>query len=295
MKRKKDNHDKHTAKSDRLTTRSILNDIRAFYRKHYQDNDISKIEEVLNDLTDLFSGNMSGYLKCDTGYHDIKHTLQVVPPFIGIIDGWNKSKKLPQISKVLFERGVIAVLLHDTGYIKTVNDMEGTGAKYTFVHTQRSADFATYYLSKKGFDKDTINSIKNIIMYTGVAVDYSKLPYNSEEEKIVGCALGTADLLGQMSADDYPEKLAALYREFEESYHFEGLDNLRKKGMSVFESADDLIKNTPSFYEQVVKERFKKMGSLYTYLTYHFRDERNYFIEAIEENIEKIKKFSASR
>jgi len=281
-------------KSYCLTSRSILNKIRTFHMDHYQDNDIKAVEEVLNDLKDIFSGNMSGYLKCDTGYHDITHTLQVVAPFTGIIDGWNKSKNLPKISKVLFDRGIIAVLLHDTGYIKTENDAEGTGAKYTFVHTQRSADFANHYLSKKGFDKDTINSIKNIIMYTGVVVDYSKLTFNSEEEKIVGFALGTADLLGQMSAGDYPEKLPALYREFEESYHFEGIDKLRTKGITVFESADDLIRQTPSFYELVVKERLKKMGSLYTYLTYHFDDKRNHFIEAIEENIEKIKKISSS-
>ncbi len=276
-------------KSNRLTTTSILNQIKEIYKKHYQDDDLEKIKTALDDLIALFSGNMKGYLKCDTGYHDMMHTLQVVPPFIGIIDGWNKSENFPKISKEFFDRGIIAVLLHDTGYIKTENDVEGTGAKYTFIHTQRSADFASYYLSKRGFKKDTINSIKNIIMFTGVIVDYNKLPFNSEEEKIVGYALVTADLLGQMSAGDYPEKLLMLYREFEEAYHFEGIDRLREKGLTIFASADDLIKHTPGFYEGAVKERFEKLGSLYTYLTYHFNDERNHYIEAIEENIKKIK------
>lgn len=294
MKDTKDNSN-HQLKRDPLTVQFLLNKIREIYKEHYKSDDIETVKAVFNDLMDVFSGNMKGYLKCDTGYHDIKHTLQVVPPFIGILDGWNKSKKIPKIPKDLFERGIIAVLLHDTGYIKTDNDLEGTGGKYTLVHTQRSTDFATTYLSKKGFDKDTINSIKNIIMYTGVAVDYKKLPFNSEEEKIVGYALGTADLLGQMSADDYPEKLPNLFREFEESYHFEGIDEIRKQGMAIFDSADDLIKATPSFYEIVVKERFKNMGSLYKYLTYHFDDKRNYFIEAIEENIKKIKRTSSVR
>ena len=290
----KDTKDKnnHPLKRAHFTAQSLLNKIREIYKEHYKNDDIETVKGVLHDLMDLFSGNMKGYSKCDTGYHDIKHTLQVVPPFIGILDGWNKSNKPPKIPKELFDRGIIAVLLHDTGYIKADNDLEGTGAKYTFVHTQRSADFATAYLSKKGFDKDTIDSIKNIIMYTGVAVDYDKLPFNSEEEKLVGYALGTADLLGQMSADDYPAKLPTLYREFEESYHFEGIDKLRKQGMTVFDSADDMIKNTPSFYEGAVKERFKNMGSLFKYLTYHFDDERNYFIEAIEENIKKIMRTS---
>jgi len=280
-------------KNELLTAQSLQNKIRKIYTEHFQNDDIETLKGVFDDLMDLFSGNMKGYLKCDTGYHDIKHTLQVIPPFIGILDGWNKSKKLPKITKEFFDRGIIAVLLHDTGYIKTDTDTEGTGGKYTFIHIQRSTDFATDYLSKKGFDRDTINSIKNIIMYTGVTVDYDKLPFNSEEEKIIGYALGTSDLLAQMSAGDYPEKLPTLYREFEESYQFEGIDELRKKGITVFESLDDLIKQTPSFYENTVKERFKNMGSLYTYLTYHFDDERNHYMEAIEENIKKIKRASS--
>jgi hypothetical protein len=283
----------HMVLNEPLTAQSLQNKIRKIYKEHFQNDDIKSIKGVFDDLIALFSGNMKGYLKCDTGYHDIKHTLQVIPPFIGILDGWNKSKKLPKITKEFFDRGIIAVLLHDTGYIKTDTDTEGTGGKYTFVHIQRSTDFATDYLSKKRFDKNTINSIKNIIMYTGVTVDFDMLPSNSGEEKIVGYALGTADLLAQMSAADYPEKLPTLYREFEESYHFEGIDELRKKGMTVYESLDDLIKQTPSFYENTVKERFKNMGSLYTYLTYHFDDERNHFIEAIEENIKKIKRASS--
>jgi hypothetical protein len=289
MKDTKDNNNR-LLKGRHLTAQSILDKIRKIYKEHYNTDDVETIKGVLTDLMDLFSGNMKGFLKCDTGYHDIRHTLQVVPPFIGIIDGWNKSKKHPKIPKDLFDRGIIAVLLHDTGYIKADNDTEGTGAKYTFVHTQRSADFATSYLLRKGFEKDTINSIKNIIMYTGVVVDYEKLPANSEEEKIVGYALGTSDLLGQMSADDYPEKLPTLYREFEESYHFEGIDKLRKQGMTIFDNADDMIRSTPSFYELVVKERFKSMRSLYTYLKYHFDGKRNYYIEAIEKNIKKIKR-----
>ena len=278
--------------SSKLTIPYLLDNIRQVYKENYKNDDIETIKTVLHDLIDLFSGKMKGYLQCDTGYHDINHSLQIVPPFVGIIDGWNKSNKSPKISKEFFDRGIIAVLLHDTGYIKTENDIEGTGAKYTFIHTQRSADFASYYLSERGFKKDIIKSVRNIIMYTGVRIDYDKLPFDSEEEKIVGYALGTADLLGQMSADDYPEKLLMLYREFEEAYHFEGTEQLRKDGVTIFESADDLIKHTPIFYETVVKERFMKMGSLHTYLAYHFNDVRNPYIEAIEENIKKIKRSS---
>jgi hypothetical protein len=121
-----------------------------------------------------------------------------------------------------------------------------------------------------------------------VKVDLQKVPFNSEEERIIGYTLGTADLLGQMSTPDYPEKLSALYNEFEEAYRFEGEEKLEEMDIAMFESAEDLIKKTPFFYEVIVKARFETMGSMHKYLVHHFKDSRNYYIEAIEENIKKI-------
>lgn len=268
---------------------NILSMIRSNYLKYYHESNIEVIEVVLNDIIDLFSGRRKGFLRCDTKYHDLSHTLQVIPPFIGIIDGWNKSGNLVNISRESFCLGIISVLLHDTGYLKTIDDVEGTGAKYTFIHTQRSADFAGHYLREMGFKKQKISSVQNIIMCTGVKVNYKTLPFSSEEERIIGYTLGTADLLGQMSAVDYPDKLTLLYKEFEEAYRYEGKERLIKRGITIFESADDLIRKTPSFFENVVMERFKEMGSLYKYLTYHFNDARNHYLEAIQENIERIR------
>ncbi|MBM4136029.1 MAG: hypothetical protein FJ241_04270 [Nitrospira sp.] len=278
-----------------LTPKNILNEIRVIYKENYQQENIEIIEGVLNDVIDLFSGKRKGFLKCDTDYHDLLHTLQVIPPFVGIVDGWNKSENSTKISKELFDIGIIAVLLHDTGYIKTEDDMNGTGAKYTFIHTHRSADFAGHYLSQAGFEKLTISAVQNIIMCTGVRVDIENIPFRTDEERIVGYTLGTADLLGQMSALDYPERLPELYREFEEAYRYEGLKRLQEMGIAVFKSADDLISKTPFFYEVIVKGHFKKMGSMYQYLTYHFNDSKNYYVEAIEENIKKIKLATVSQ
>ena len=54
----------------------------------------------------------------------------------------------PQITQRLFQLGVIAILMHDTGYLKKRGDTEGTGAKYTFVHVIRSCAFAASYLPR---------------------------------------------------------------------------------------------------------------------------------------------------
>ena len=56
-----------------------------------------------------------------------------------------------------------------------------------------------------------------MIFCTGINAALDKIPFQSEAEKIVGFALGTADLLGQMAADDYVEKLPVLYAEFAEA------------------------------------------------------------------------------
>lgn len=272
-----------------LTLENILDELRTICKENYGEDRIENIETVFHDVTDLFYGKRKGFQQSDTKYHDLIHTLQVIPPFVGIIDGWNKNKKPPAVSREFFDLGIISVLLHDTGYIKKDDDIEGTGAKYTFVHTGLSADFAGHYLLQKGFESRKILSVKNIIMCTGVRADYDIIVFNSDEERLVGYALGTADLLGQMSAIDYLEKLPLLYKEFEEAYWYEGADKLRKRGTPIFKNANDLIKNTPYFYEVEVRERFRKMGSVYQYLTYHFKDSKNHYIEAIEENIRKIK------
>lgn len=276
-------------KKEDLTYEKIFADVRQVYRENYGSSDTELVERVFNDILDLFQGKKKGFQRCDTKYHDLFHTLQVAPPFIGILDGWNKRGQPPRITKGYFDLGLIGVLLHDTGYIKRDGDSEGNGGKYTFVHIQRSIDFAEHYLSQIGFDTRTIESVKNIIMCTGVRVDYSKLRFDAEEERIVGYALGTSDLIGQMSAIDYPEKLSALFDEFKEAYRYEGEERLESMGAVIFQSAGDLIKSTPYFYEVVVKDKFQKMGSLDVCLSYHYNDNHNPYLEAIEENMQKIK------
>jgi hypothetical protein len=271
-----------------LTYENIIGQIKRISRDNYGDDDVRLVERVFQDSIELFNGNADGFQRCNMRYHTVVHTLQTIPPFIEIIDGWNKSKSTPSVSKEYYILGIIAVILHDTGYIKYDNDTEGTGAKYTFTHVQRSIDFAGAYLPRIGLDDRSVVSVQNAIRCTGVIFD-NKVHFHSGEERIIGYALGTADLLGQMSASDYVDKLPSLYLEFEEAYNFEGLENLYGRGSTLFRDSNHLIRNTPLFFEKVVMERFKMMGSIYTYLTYHYNSNEIPYIKEIEKNIDKIK------
>ncbi len=272
-----------------LTPENVLKHIGKIHDENYGNHDIPLISRVFKDVVDLFNGEWPGYHRCDTQYHDLYHTMQTVPPFVEIISGWNKSGASPRISESFFSYGTIAVLLHDTGYIKELGDDEGTGAKYTLTHVQRSINFANVYLRQVGLPVTEIRHILNIIRCTGVTIDLN-VRFRNEQERVVGCALGTADLLGQMSSSDYIDTLPILFDEFAESYGFEGVRKLHKKGSTLYADADELIRSTPTFYEKVALKRFEMMGSMEKYIPRHYGRKRNPYVAAVEKNIRTIRK-----
>jgi hypothetical protein len=266
----------------------LIAEIREIRRANYSDGSTDFIESVFKDILDLYNGKRKGFQRADTRYHDVTHTLQTIPPFLEIIDGWNKAGNQPFISNAFFDLGVVAVLLHDAGYIKKDGDNLGTGAKFTFVHIQRSAEFAEQYLLERGIGRSQISSAQKAIRCTGILFG-PQVSFDSDEERIIGYALGTADLLGQMSSPDYVLNLPILYDEFVEAYNHEGAEKLQRMGIRVFESAEDLIKSTPFFYEHIALGRFKTMHSVHNCINIRYEDRKNPYIEAIEANIKSIR------
>jgi hypothetical protein len=106
-------------------------------------------------------------------------------------------------------------------------------------------------------------------------------------ERKVGHALGTADLLGQMAAPDYVEKLETLYQEFEESNRYTG-----KTTGPAFSSADDLRAQTPLFWERYVLPKIETdFGGLYRLLA--DPQGRNPYIEGIHANIARLQQLNS--
>lgn len=236
-----------------------------------------------------FTGNYRNYLPIDARYHDFEHTLQGTLCMIRLLHGRHLAKAQPELTQRMFKLGLMAILLHDTGYLKTRDDADGTGAKYTLIHVNRSADFAAGMLGEKGFTPKDIAAVQNMIRCTGVNVDLASLRFHDEIERIVGFALGTADLLGQMAADDYVEKLPILFQEFAES---ESYNAGTKAPRAVFSSAQDLIQKTPAFWSKYVMPRItKEFQGLYRYLNQPYPDGPNYYIKRIEANIERVQRF----
>lgn len=258
------------------------------YQGLFPAGDETFVPQAVNWIVSCFHGQVAGYQALDAHYHDLEHTLQGTLCMVELLQSRHNAGVLPRLVQRDFELGLIAILFHDTGYLKEQGDNEGTGAKYTSTHVNRSSDFAAHFLSKKGFSSSEILSVQNMIHCTGVNTVLSAIPFQSEAERIVGFALATADLLGQMAAPDYVEKLPMLYEEFAEASHF---DHDSGSFVARFTSPEDLVAKTPGFWKNFVKPKLEKdFLGLFRFLDRPYPNGRNVYLEKIEENISRLQR-----
>jgi hypothetical protein len=167
--------------------------------------------------------------------------------------------------------------MHDTGYIKGIDEAEGTGGKFTLVHIERSINFMSKYLKQRKFPSKDIQFCENCLKCTGLTVKINGIKFISQENELMGKILGTADLIGQMSDPFYLRKLPTLFKEFQEA------------GISLYADELDLLEKTPGFWEFTQNRFADELGSMDRYLRDHFRVrwgiDRDLSREAIEENI----------
>jgi hypothetical protein len=246
------------------------------------------VPRVFGWAIECFCGGYRDYQPVDASYHDLEHTLQGALCMARLLRGRYVAGAQPQISQRMFQLGVLAILLHDTGYLKTWDDTEGTGAKYTVTHVNRSAEFAAQLMAEKGYGIGDIKSVQNMIRCTGVDAALTVIPFQNEMERVVGFALGTADLLGQMAAEDYVEKLPVLYAEFAEAARF-----ARDKAhfVAMFSSETDLVQKTPDFWEKYVKVKLNRdFGGLHTFLNDPYPSGPNHYLQLIEANMDRLRR-----
>ena len=259
----------------------------AAYLTLFPQGDRLFIPRVFGWAIECFTGNYKDFQAVDALYHDFEHTLQGTLCMSRLLRGRFLAGGQPQLPQRIFQLGILAILLHDTGYLKKRDDVPGTGAKYTVTHVTRSAEFAAQLLQEKGFNLADIHAVQNMIRCTGVDACLSSINFQSEAEKITGFALGTSDLLGQMAAEDYVDKLPILFTEFAEAaafskdpHHF----------VAMFSNADDLIRRTPTFWEKMVQTKLETdFLGIYKYLNQPFPSGPNEYVERVEANMERIK------
>jgi len=241
--------------------------------------DFELLTSIYHDIVKLFNGEYVGYLKCDTDYHNWQHTQDCLLEMARLIHGTSLNGF--SFSEKEVNLGLISAIMHDTGYIKATREWQGTGGKFTLVHIDRSIKFLKKYLTQRGFNSTDIIFCKNCLKCTGLTVKISKIRFISNENKVMGKILGTADLMGQMADPFYLKKLPTLFKEF------------REAGIDIYADEFDFLQRTPSFWEFTKKRFANELGDMDRYLRDHYRVrwgiDRDLDREAIEKNIDYLK------
>lgn len=245
------------------------------------------LKRLFRDIEDLFTGRHPDYAPCDVRYHDLEHTLQATVCLTLILEGRIIADVEPKLNARQFQLAMAAVLLHDAGYLRVRSDNNGTGAKYTYCHVLRSCAFAASYLPTLGANDYEVEAVLGAINCTGPTKQVSRLYFREPVERIVGCALATADYLGQMAAADYPDELEILYDEFKESDDYIHLPESRRP----FKSAADLISKTPMFWKKWVLPKLEAdYQAMYRFLARPYPQGPNPYLNAVEKNIAKVER-----
>jgi len=253
-------------------SRQVRDAVAALFGARYPGADLSALVRAFDDVSLLFDGNYPGYLRCDTLYHDARHTLDMTLAMARLTDGHDRvhpgAGALGARRAVL---GVVIALLHDSGYMRRSSESHiENGAIFTKVHVSRSADFLSRYLPTIGYGAEAETAAR-LVHFTGYEMDVDDIKVADPKDRMLGHMVGSADLIGQMSDRMYLEKCREfLYEEFVlGSIARETLPDGRE--VVRYASPEDLIYKTPGFYEYVARDRInRKLGAADRYAEAHF-------------------------
>lgn len=270
---------------DTKSSKAVLGAIKDAFTGIEAQASFPLLDRLFEDVTDMFEGRYAGYQAIDMKYHDFEHTMQATLCFVRILEGRSRTPDRPVLTKRDWELAVMAVLLHDSGYLKTNDDKTGTGAKYTFIHERRSCDFCREYLPRMGVTATEIEDICAAIICTGPKNKISQISFRSESGRHFAFMLVTADYLAQMSAPDYVDKLPVLYREFEEAFDYEGMPPEKRP----YHSLKELLEKTPGFWHNYVRPMLDfEAAGVHRYLT--TAGQPNPYLQAVEANLAEVRR-----
>ena len=237
--------------------------------------DFTIFTRVREDIVLLFQGRYPRFRRSNLKFHDLTHTTSVTLAVARLMHGAVETGH--SFTEKDVNMGLISALMHDTGYIQSEDDTEGTGAKYTMIHVDRSIAFLKEYYRNDPLFKEDLPAFQDILHCTGLNTKITEIRFSSKTVALLGKILGTADLLGQMAERYYLERLLDLYNEFVEG------------GIRTFKSRLDLLEKTRGFYEMTRRRFTEELGDVYRFSRHHFRKrwgiDEDLYIQAIENNI----------
>jgi len=268
--------------------------VRELFEATWPDGSFDQVWLAFYDFERLFNGRMRGYEGCDTVYHDIQHSLDMVLCTARLLAAHDlnaqpENKLGPERATV----GMIVALFHDSGYLRDSEiDATVNGAEHTLWHIGRSALYLRSYLPKIGLT-NYLAMAQELVHFTGYEKDLDDIKLDDPKDYLLGHLIGTADLLVQMADRCYLEKCRdRLYPEFV----LAGIAIAEEEGeLKVFyQSGEDLLRQTPGFYRNIVLKRLDEtFGKAYQHLDKLFSG-KNPYMECISRNIAYLERIIES-
>lgn len=267
---------------------AVSQEVCRIYQDLYQRSDPGSINQAFRDIALLYRGEYPGYYACDTSYHDIQHVLDVTLAMARLMDGSVRATDARVLNDRLFSFGIVAALYHDCGYIRHRKDTRHlNGAEYTRTHVSRGGKFLEHYLPTIGMD-EFVPVAARTLHFTGYEVPVDRIRVDPEF-RLLGNLLGSADILAQMADRCYLEKCYdRLYPEFVSGGIARQVTPEGEEKV-IFESAADLIYQTPRFYQSAQKRLNVDLGGYCEFVEKHFGGENLYFSE-LDKNIAHARK-----
>jgi hypothetical protein len=281
---------------------SVQREVKRMYTELYPRTPTSLIACAFDDCARIYDGADPAYHACDTGYHNLQHTLEVALAMARLMDGYERSAhRLEPIGGRRFALGIISALFHDIGYLRHRNDTRHqNGAEYTLSHVSRGARFLEPYLAAHGLP-DLAPIAAKLIHFTGYERPIESIELPHPMYRSMGNMLGTADIIAQMADRCYLEKCRdRLYPEFVAG-------GLAAAGQAPagqaaagesdalpstqFASAEDLLLKTPSFFLSAEHRLAQPLGRAFEYARTHFGGQ-NLYLDAVLKNVEYARRIA---
>ncbi len=269
---------------------AVLDAITTIVRARYPDFPLGHLRVLMADFSRLYRGEFPGYHGCDVQYHDMEHVLDVTLAMVRLLDGHEQQA---EVGVALGPRrvlaGIASALFHDAGYIRKRHDArQGNGAAYTIVHVSRGAAFLEDYLPTIDL-ADIAPLCALLVHFTGYERDPETIDVATEQDRVLGEILGTADLLAQMADSYYLEKCRDhLYREFEIAGVAADDVGYGLGTNMQFQSPSHLLQSTPGFIRSSMEVRLERyFRGAYHYAEIFFGG-RNLYLEGIKCNQDRL-------
>ena len=191
-----------------------------------------KSSEYTESITLLAQQILTAIAQCDSPYHNLEHTVQVVLVGQEILHGmFLCDVKIPPDEWFNF---IVALLCHDIGYLKGICQSDipeeqifvtGTGKETVMLPpTATGASLTPYHVDRgKQFVAETLSRDYPLVNVISIqtAIELTRFPVPSDDlhkdtRQLPGLARA-ADLIGQLADPAYLTKLPALFQEFEET------------------------------------------------------------------------------